>query len=698
MKFLALITLASLNSFAQSNVTLETIQVRGTKEEKSFLQNTESVSILQQNELPATGRENSIEVLKAIPNVDVNKSGESFSIRGINNTGVTGHQKDNLSSIVIDDVFQTDLAVQAGSFDLWDVERIEVLRGAQSTNQGVNSLAGTILLDHQKPQFANEGFAKLGAGNFGQREFGVLQNILLKPNELAIRLSYVKEQNDGFIKNVTTGNDKWGESNKDRAQLGLFYQLNQNQSLKANINFNRHDKGGTYSQGTDAFRHEVTEDHDYNSSTANIQSSVRHAVQYSEQLTQTTTFGFSKSTQNSQTDADGSPQPTAGTRNENHNDNYLQIESRFLFKNENLNHLFGIHAHDFSLKDDYTFNLLYPYGGGLSTPLAVKQGVDRSRRALAAFDSLTYKFSDNHALTAGLRAEYVESKYGTDVLGRRTENLPGGANGILDNYLAGISGAYEGKQSSFVILPKIGYLHSHSIHSIGLTYTRGYRTAGVGINRRQAKAVEYNPEFTNNYELAYKWMNNGKVFTSNLFYIDWRDQQVQVQLSNDFYDTQIENAARSEVLGGEMEMKWDVFSSQKFSVGLGYNDTKFKDFQTRNGNYADKKFPFASHWTTKVSYEWKASERLSFLTVARHVSESYANAENTRRSDAQTYVNLNGKYTTNDWLYEGYVNNVFDGEFRTLDGTPTGTGSTYQASYHQTNTPRELGVRVNYFW
>ena len=45
-------------------------------------------------------------------NVQVNRDnkGDTFSIRGIKNTGVAGYQKDNLASIMVDDVFQTDLA------------------------------------------------------------------------------------------------------------------------------------------------------------------------------------------------------------------------------------------------------------------------------------------------------------------------------------------------------------------------------------------------------------------------------------------------------------------------------------------------------------------------------------------------------------------------------------------------------------
>lgn len=98
-------------------------------------------------------------MLNGLGNVQTqsDKNGDTFSIRGVSDMGVTGYQKDNLSSIIADDIFQTPLAIRAGSFENWDLEQIELYRGPQSTTQGVNSLAGSILLYHTTPTNANEG-------------------------------------------------------------------------------------------------------------------------------------------------------------------------------------------------------------------------------------------------------------------------------------------------------------------------------------------------------------------------------------------------------------------------------------------------------------------------------------------------------------------------------------------------------------
>lgn len=662
---------------AQEAVTLDAIRIKGTKEEKSYVEETASVRILQENELPGNGRENNIQILNAVPNVEVNKNGDSFSIRGINNTGVTGFQKDNLSSIVIDDLFQTDLAIQSGSFDLWDMERVEILRGAQSTTQGVNSLAGTVLLNHKKPIFGGEGAAKLGLGNFWHREAGLVVNHVLSEEKLAIRLSVDRELNNGYITNIATGNDKWAGWDRERLNMGLSYKLDASHSFHLLTKYNRNIQGGTYVQGADYYKNEVTEDQENLTQTENGQVIATYSKLISSSLSNDLIFGFSKSDQDANSDGDNTAQNTAGIRFENHHDRFVNIENRLLYKGDRVDNLFGLHAHDFFLRDNYEFGLIPAIG---SPPLPVKQSVDRTRRTYAIFDTATVRLTENHDVVTGARAEYVESSYGTDV----TAPVPG------------TSGAYSGKRGGFAFLPKLGYAYHRGQHHTGASYTRGYRTSGVSINRLRATAVEYEAEYTNNYELSYKFADPSVEFSSNVFYVDWRDQQVQVQLSNNSFDSQVQNAASSELYGAELEGKVKTFSRQVYALGVGYTDTSFKDFQTRAGNLAGNQFPFASHWTSRLSHEFKATENLGLLTILRYVSGAYSNAENTRETDPQFYLNLNARYALADWIIEAYVNNVLNSRYRIFDGTPT-PNFPYPA-LHQVSTPREFGARLSYYF
>src|SRR5690606_30926068 len=124
--------------------TINVTEVRGNKDDKSFAKSNDSISILKPKNLNRGDLQNSIQLLNGFANVQTqsDRGGETFSIRGISDMGVTGVQKDNLASILVDDVFQSTLAVRAGAFENWDLESVEIHRGSQSTTQGVNSLAG----------------------------------------------------------------------------------------------------------------------------------------------------------------------------------------------------------------------------------------------------------------------------------------------------------------------------------------------------------------------------------------------------------------------------------------------------------------------------------------------------------------------------------------------------------------------------
>lgn len=688
--------LALAASAANAQERLQAIEIRGSKEEKTLTESTDSVTVLRDDGLTGTGTENSLEILNGVPNVQINKNGESFSLRGINSAGVTGYQKDNLASILVDDIFQTDLALSAGGFDLWDMERIEILRGAQSTEQGVNSLAGTILLFHEAPQPGDSGAVRAGLGSYGQRSAALLANGRLG-EKWSARFSYEKDANDGFIKNFATGNSKWGMSDKDAANLNLLYRISDEESLGFTARFLRNDQGGTYVQSPDPFQYEVNEDVDLRATTDSRQFAVRHEKTLNAEFSNKLVLTFTNAGQNARSDADGTSQPTAGSRLENHKDRYVSAENLLRYRSGNVKNLLGLHVHDFNLRDTYDFALLFPLTPSTSTPVHVDQDVDRSRRTYAIFDSVQVRLAESHSIQAGLRSEWVTNTYGTDVDPRRMQDLGAGTNAVVDGKLAQYRGAYDGRSSNAVLLPKLAYIYDVGDHHFGAAYTKGYRTGGLSINRTRAEAVPYDPESTDNYELSYKYEQPLLSVGANLFYVDWARQQVQVRLSNDFYDTQVVNASSSRLYGAELQtdLRGDV---DTWSFGVGHVRTGFKDFVNNGVDYHGNEFPFAARWSGRIAYWRKWTESFSTTAMARYLGRSYANAENNRTSAEQYYLDLNGQYQWRDFLFEAYVRNALDGKFLIFDGRPLNMTADYQSVYSRVSTPRELGVRLTYLW
>ena len=690
-------TLISTSLYAQSSMELDSIVIRGTKEQKKYNETTSSISVIKNDDFKAGTIDNSINSLNGVSNVQINKNGESYSIRGINNTGVTGVQKDNLASTIIDDVFQSDLAIRAGVFDLWDLDGMEIHRGGQATTQGINSLAGTILVNHKEPSFFREGKLRLGYGSFDRKEAAVMTNNEIIPGVLTSRITYNKDASDGYIKNVITNNDKWGRKNKDAARASFLYQISDSDKLVFDLKMFRNSTGGTYVQGSDPFKHEVFEDIDYKNKAHNTQGAVRYYKKFNEDFSNTLIVAFSKSKQEVSSDADGTKNNLAGLRTEDYKDQMMTLENLLQYKSGKINNTLGFNLHNYKLNDYHHFNVMFPIGGSNYALIDAIQAQKNLKTVYSLFDSFTYDFTQEHSLNLGLRLEYVVNEYQTFLYGVRNGNY-GGANTTIDNYVAGIIGDHGDENKKLMALPKLGYVyHLNANNDFGLSYSQAYRNGGVSVNRRRGTASSYDPELTHNYELSQKY--NDKTFnvSTNIFYTNWKKQQVQVRVvQNDPYDSSIKNASSSELYGAEVQGGVKILSRHHLGASVGYVATKFLNFKSGSTNYAGKEFPNAPKYTGLISWKSEVTDNLNVGVIGRLLGQSWANAENTKRAPNQYYIDLNAEYVFSSYGIEVYTKNLFDKDYLIYDGTPTSTA--FPGTYHQVSTPRELGVRLTYNW
>jgi len=142
-----------------------------------------------------------------VPSLRVNQlqssANTNFYIRGFGN-GANNAGIEPSVGLFVDGVYRSRSASMIG--DLPDVQRIEVLRGPQSTLFGKNASAGVISIITKEPQFKFGGNLEASYGNFNAI---VLKGVVTGPiaDSLAVSLAGGYNRRDGYVTNAITGND-----------------------------------------------------------------------------------------------------------------------------------------------------------------------------------------------------------------------------------------------------------------------------------------------------------------------------------------------------------------------------------------------------------------------------------------------------------------------------------------------------------
>ena len=230
-------------------------------------------------------------------------------------------------------------------------------------------------------------------------------------------------------------------------------------------------------------------------------------------------------------------------------------------------------------------------------------------------------------------------------------------------------------------LPKLGVTYDFTPdQSVSFTVQQGYRAGGAQVNGFNGNLNEFDPEFTTNYELAYRgqFYDGALRVAANAFYTLWRDQQVRVPgRSGNVLDNDVLNAGKSELWGAELTVEGDATDNLSLFGSLGYVQTEFLRFTTGGVDFSGNEFPGAPQWTAAVggSYAWDSGVTLSLDTS--YTGASYFDAANNvgNRSDDRWLVNAQVTYENDyGWLTGVYVRNLFDRDYAVQRNTSaTGT-------------------------
>ncbi len=224
----SLLALAAAVPAANAQAVLDEIIVTATKRAENLQQVPVSVGTITADKLDAvmTGGVDLLALSGQVPSLyaesTFSRTFPRFYIRGLGNSDfdLTSTQP---VGVVYDEVVQENPMLRG--FPVFDLERVEVLRGPQGTLFGRNTPAGTISFVSKKPTQKTEGYfsAAYGSKNTLDAE-GAVGGALVE-DILSARLSLKYDRKDDYIDNSYTGEkDALGGHSEAAARLQLLYE------------------------------------------------------------------------------------------------------------------------------------------------------------------------------------------------------------------------------------------------------------------------------------------------------------------------------------------------------------------------------------------------------------------------------------------------------------------------------------------
>ena len=183
------------------------IIVTATKREQTLQDVPIAVSVTSAKTLEQAQIRDLKDLTSVVPSLRVTQlqssANTNFIIRGFGN-GANNAGIEPSVGVFIDGVYRSRSAAQIGDFP--DVQRIEVLRGPQSTLFGKNASVGVISIVTAAPKFEIGGNVEASYGNY---DAVVLKGVVTGPvtDGLAVSLAGGINKRDGYNKDLGTGND-----------------------------------------------------------------------------------------------------------------------------------------------------------------------------------------------------------------------------------------------------------------------------------------------------------------------------------------------------------------------------------------------------------------------------------------------------------------------------------------------------------
>ena len=717
---------ASVPTLAEEGFFLEEVVVTAQKRAQSTQDIGLSIAAVTGESLRDQGIDQAADLAKIIPNVSVqNVSGGGVPVVIIRGVGLQNFRINDTptTAFYVDEVYQTSIA--SAEFSMFDLERVEVLKGPQGGLYGRNTIAGAIQILSNTPDVdeAANGYLKASYGSYAKKEFEGGVTVPLS-DIAAARVSgrWVKSD-DTYFESVTGDfdhgvEDRWGgraivrvtpsdnadfvfkvhggEDNSDLPLLrsigthsGAFFTgpcgsiaagNGSDPSACTTVNGQTPVELGLGQSDSDRFDSAATSDSFLENSWWG--SSLIATFNVGD-YTLTSISAYDEIDYRRVSDVDATPAEIQ------HIDYRSEIESwsqefRLAYEGNNYNWVAGINYAEDELAEDTVL-----YGADLLP--GIFAGADHSPQqylqeaeSTAAYVHAEWQFADQWNLVSELRH--------TD----ETRSFKGGSSAINSTNGAVIlavstddSARYDAFSGKFAL----EWMPTDNLMSYA-SYSRGFKTGGFfgGLATNVSQLEQFDSETNDAFELGVKsdWLDGTLRANASVFFYDRKDVQGSARDDSGgaVSIARLQNIGDVETSGAEMDLTWLPTRNLSLNLGVGYTDAEIVDsdlvqkdslgnpqafaMEGRNvANYSKWSLNFIGKYEQSVGDNLMASAQLEYSYRSERDLTQTVNSEEEAavfREPGYDIINLRIGLGSEDgvWNVTGFVENLADESHRLL--------------------------------
>lgn len=728
--------------------TVDEIIVTATRRGTRIQDTPIAISALAEESLTNAGATSMQDVTRLVPSLTVgggSDGGGRLTLRGIQAAGeaTVGLYYDEVPMTGPSDTTQNPGGASQDA-NLFDVERIEVLRGPQGTLFGSGSMGGTVRVifnkadTHDYSGVADAQYSDTSEGdpNYFAR---LAVNAPLIEGVLGARIALWQQERGGYIDDIRYGQENINRRTMQGGRLQLTYTPTEDITWHGMVMIQQTDSPGGGSAwypllGEDEFKTDryvipiVRDDlylyssdleWDLGFASLNMSNSFYRwerltASDYTNTMIAnrrsvancTNWFNMSLMTPTVRCDAAQLDQFTAFANSLMPTTLYKPSvvdtwdhEIRITSQGEGpLQWTAGVF---YETRDDFvdsTLGVVNPNNGRIPEPLDIffHRDINTKVEQLAYFGDASYEVLDGLTLSVGAR------KYDYKKTTQGQTDMPNWVSGSLVEPFT----SYNADASGWLMKYNVSY-EFDGPYMIYANAAQGFRPGGANNTPNlEAALVAYGPDQVWNYELGVKtaWFDNRLIFNAAVYQIDWEDIQTSARTLSGCCSF-IVNAGEAEIRGLELEVTARPIDGLTVNAGVVFSDPVLKKDQinadiqdtTSLGDAGDQ-IPDVADFQASAGaeYFWPITSGLSGMARFdyNYVGKSYSvfRPTNTYFEEQGSFgiVNLRtGVESDTGWGAYVFANNVFN-----VIGAYTRTSGSGSEQLVNSSLPRTIGVNV----